>query len=223
MESILEYSATKNSDYVFYFVMGSIAVVLSIVLLSLLFCRKKTIVKKKAHHDLKLVKELSAARGHLRVAEEYYGRKLYTQAIEEAKKVLAVYPMVKEAYTVIGRSFLFTGHFNEALYNLLKSLEIDEQQPDIYVDIGKCNFELALFDVAQKSFLNALKYNSKHDEAHYYLGYIYGEINSDYNNALKFLEKYTLLVPFSPRIKEVKTLISKYKKLANHKVLYNEQ
>ena len=171
---------------------------------------KKSRVKKKTNRGLKQLREISAAKGHVRVAEQYFDRSLYTQALEEAKKVLSIYPMVKEAYNIMGRSYLQTGHFQESLYNFLKSLGIDEEQPDVLVCVGKCNFELNLYKIAEQAFESALKYNANHDEAYYYLGYIAGEINNDYKTALQYLERYTTLVPFSPRIKEIKNLMKNY-------------
>ncbi len=128
-------------------------------------------VKELAHHiEVEPFDEIKT----LELADTYRKLNRYSQAIIYYRKVLDFNPGSYEARFGLGITLKNLGKYDDALEEIKKSLEI-KISPEGYRLLGEIYFNKGIIDLAIKNFQESLLLDSSSAEAHFFLGFAYGE------------------------------------------------
>ncbi|MGQ9534482.1 MAG: tetratricopeptide repeat protein [bacterium] len=128
-------------------------------------------VKELAHHiEVEPFDEIKT----LELADTYRKLNRYSQAIIYYRKVLDFNPGSYEARFGLGITLKNLGKYDDALEEIKKSLEI-KISPAGYRLLGEIYFNKGIIDLAIKNFQESLLLDPGSAEAHFFLGFAYGE------------------------------------------------
>ncbi len=128
-------------------------------------------VKELAHHiEVEPFDEIKT----LELADTYRKLNRYSQAIIYYRKVLDFNPGSYEAHFGLGITLKNLGKYDDALEEIKRSLEI-KISPEGYRLLGEIYFNKGIIDLAIKNFQESLLLDSSSAEAHFFLGFAYGE------------------------------------------------
>jgi len=101
----------------------------------------------------------------------------YESAIESLKKVVESMPDNKEAYVMIGRSYLELKEYDLAIENYEKVLKLDRYHSSALFDLGSAWVQKGDLDKASEYFKRGLQLRPNDPDAHYNIGIIYFQAN----------------------------------------------
>ncbi|MGB9720243.1 MAG: tetratricopeptide repeat protein [bacterium] len=128
-------------------------------------------VKELAHHiEVEPFDELKT----MELADTYRKLNRYSQAIIYYRKVLDFNPGSYEGHFGLGITLKNLGKYDDALEEIKKSLEI-KISPEGYRLLGEIYFNKGIIDLAIKNFQESLLLDATSAEAHFFLGFAYGE------------------------------------------------
>ncbi len=128
-------------------------------------------VKELAHHiEVEPFDELRT----LELADTYRKLNRYSQAIIYYRKVLDFNPGSYEAHYGLGITLKNLGKYDDALEEIKRSLEI-KISPEGYRLLGEIYFNKGTIDLAIRNFQESIMLDSSSAEAHFFLGFAYGE------------------------------------------------
>ena len=105
-------------------------------------------------------------------------------------------------------NYLFDNmHFKEAINYYDMALSINANMPDIYVEIGVCNFNLHKLEPAEEFFKKALKLKPLHSKALFNLGVVHFNLNNR-EKAIQTWENLVKNIPDSPEAKQAEKFLS---------------
>lgn len=145
----------------------------------------------------------------LSLAERFYNQKDYDQAKKQLQEIIKVNPQNEKAQILLGKVY---GHLNQWELSVAQFKEIKDRKPQLadfqYLyggalamyakNTSKFNALSKLSDI-ENSFLNAIKLNPKHIEAHWALVTYYTELPGIVGGSLKKAKSYAeALKQFSP-------------------------
>ncbi|MCK5075215.1 MAG: tetratricopeptide repeat protein, partial [Calditrichia bacterium] len=135
------------------------------------------------------------------------GMPLINEDVLSAKKAkVESHPDNLEAIIDLANYLFDYMHFKEAINYYDMALSIDANMPDIYVEIGVCNFNLQKLDLAADFFEKALKLKPLHSKAIFNLGVVHFNLNNR-EKAIQTWENLVKNIPDSPEAKQAEKFL----------------
>lgn len=78
-----------------------------------------------------------------------------------------------ESHLNIGRAYLGSERYNEALKELFEAEKLSPRDPEVHYNMGTAYYFKGMRDKAVDEFQKAISYNSNYSEAHNFLGTVY--------------------------------------------------
>ena len=101
-----------------------------------------------------------------------------TQAVEELKNALALSPFDSDILRELGKAQFEAGLFSDAKTSLMSAAEAAPQVVSGYLWLGRTQMESGDLEGAAKTLETAREMPDKEDEIYYYLGQVYGRMNT---------------------------------------------
>lgn len=160
------------------------------------------------HSEIKRAQDLEDARKPQEAGEVY-------------RQILEFSPNDKETLHQFGLFHIRHSHLDQAWQLLIKSLEIDPSQCQVWLDLTSLFFQVGDFQSAGQAVNNAFNLNPDFSACHYWLGAL-NVVNGKIDEAMENFEKAILLDPYllaaykeiltrrpePPEAKKIKTLES---------------
>lgn len=157
-------------------------------------------------------------------AMEFYSEGKYTDAISVLKKYIEKNPNDKEAYMMLGRSFVYSKDCTEAI-NIFKKIDpiLESKDKDIvYMDIAQCYIQDKRYSEA-KNYLNTIKDTSSEKEKIRYLLATLSMMSQNIQEAkVIFTELYNTSPEYKSRSAYYLAVIAQEEKRLNDSIKYLE-
>lgn len=143
---------------------------------------------------------------NINLAEIYYGRQDYNQAIQYYNKVVEIDPQFKNAYNTLGYCYANIGDYDKAIQSMKKYIIQAPAEPNPYDSMGEIYSYKGDFKNAEKQFKKANKLNENLMFSRLHLGNVYLD-KGEYKKALKQFQKSLEKASGSTEIANVHTNI----------------
>lgn len=117
----------------------------------------------------------------------------------------------------LGNVLMDSSRFGGAIEAYQKALELSPDNVNVRVDMGICYRNTGRPAIAAEEFRKSIKINPEHLNAHKNLGIVLAYDMSEYDEAIKELEKAVELAPDAPDVERIKLEIQRLKSLQKKK------
>ena len=136
----------------------------------------------------------------------------FGQAVKSANESIKLYPGLAMPHYVLGKSYLASGRFTEAEFELQTAVGIDEKLQPAYFELGNLYFKLAKYPESIENYNLAVKYDAKDYQSYNNLGSVYYRTNKDADAETNFNKVVSLKPEFAPVYKNLGILYELKKK-----------
>jgi tetratricopeptide (TPR) repeat protein len=156
----------------------------------------------------------AGAEAHLALAQFYYDRTRYNEAISHARRAVALEPGLSQALWLLALAYMQRGLPTESIHLYEHLLEKQPGDPDILANLAFAHFDAGHFDEAEAMFVRVQGVRPDHQLAHYGLGLIY-KFSLRLDRARAEFERFLAAAsPDSPWMNEARANLKEIERLA---------
>ncbi|MDD5772929.1 MAG: tetratricopeptide repeat protein [bacterium] len=140
-------------------------------------------------------------------AEEFFSKSpIVRDNIGELEEIIKKDTTSADLYYKLGTLYAKQENWDKALENLIKSVNIDSNNPGPFNNIGNIHFTLGNIDLAIQAYKQALSIDPNHVDSHFNLAYAYFKTGK-LNEAVKELDIVLKLEPENAKALKVREMI----------------
>ncbi|MEW6456014.1 MAG: tetratricopeptide repeat protein [Acidobacteriota bacterium] len=153
------------------------------------------------------------AQVHFKMAEDYYNRGEYSNAIKEYKIVEQIDPNFPNIHMALGSSYIQIAWYERAEEELLKQKALTPQNINVYLNLGVAYKNLKKYEDSLNMYLKVIEINPEYADAYYNMGILCLENLNLLEQAIYYFKRFIALAPHDERAIKLKKWIEEQEKI----------